>query len=94
MSQAAEFVAERGIAEAMGEKGAPALVQLLSRIAQRLGVSITDKAVAQLVPLIGAAGGAAINTLFIHHYQETAWAHFSVRRLERAYGAGGGPERL
>ena len=69
-----------------GEKGAPALVQLLSRIAQRLGVSITDKAVAQLVPLIGAAGGAAINTLFIHHYQETAWAHFSVRRLERAYG--------
>ena len=87
VSQAAEFVAERGIAEAMGEKGAPALVQLLSRIAQRLGVSITDKAVAQLVPLLGAAGGAAINTLFIHHYQETAWAHFSVRRLERAYGA-------
>ena len=87
VSQAAEFVAERGVAEAMSEKGAPALVQLLSRIAQRLGVNITDKAVAQLVPVLGAAGGAAINTLFIHHYQETAWAHFSVRRLERAYGA-------
>jgi hypothetical protein len=87
VSQAAEFVAERGIAEAVGEKGAPALVQLLSRIAQRLGVSITDKAVAQLVPVLGAAGGAAINALFINHYQETAQAHFSVRRLERTYGA-------
>jgi hypothetical protein len=86
VSQAAELVAERGIAEAVGEKGAPAIVQLLGRIAQRLGVSVTDKAAAQLLPIIGAAGGAAINTLFINHYQDTAWAHFTVRRLERLHG--------
>lgn len=86
VSQAAELVAERGVAGAVSEKGAPALAQLLSRIAQRLGVSVTDKAVAQLVPVLGAAGGAAINALFIHHYQETAWAHFAVRRLERSHG--------
>jgi len=86
VSQAAELVAERGIAEAAGEKGAPAIVQLLARIAQRLGVSVTDKAAAQLLPIIGAAGGAAINTLFINHYQDTAWAHFTVRRLERLHG--------
>ena len=29
----------------------------------------------------------AINALFIQHYQETARAHFTVRRLERAHGA-------
>jgi hypothetical protein len=87
VSQAAQFVAERGIAEAVGEKGAPAFVQLLSRVAQRLGVAVGDKAAAQLVPIVGAAGGAAMNALFMSHYQETAWAHFTVRRLERQHGA-------
>ena len=87
VSQAAEYVAERGIAEVASERGAPALVQLMARIAQRLGMAVTDKAAAQLVPVIGAAGGAAINALFINHYQDTAWAHFTMRRLERAHGA-------
>lgn len=87
VSHAAEYVAERGIAEAAGEKAAPALVRLIARIAQRLGVAVTDKAAAQLVPILGAAGGAAINTLFINHYQETAWAHFTLRRLERTHGS-------
>jgi hypothetical protein len=59
-----------------------------ARIAQRLGIAVTDKAAAQLVPLLGAAGGAAISALFIKHYQDTAWAHFTVRRLERTHGAG------
>jgi hypothetical protein len=86
VSQAAAFVGERGVAEAVSEKSAPALVQLLARISQRLGVAVTDKAAAQLVPVIGAAGGAAINALFINHYQDTAWAHFTIRRLERAHG--------
>ena len=87
VSQAAQFVAERGVAEALGEKSAPALVQLLGKVAQRLGVAVGDKAAAQLVPVLGAAGGAAVNALFMAHYQETAWAHFTVRRLERAHGA-------
>ncbi len=87
VSQAADYAAERGLADAASGKGAPALVRLVSRIAQRLGVAVTDKAAAQLVPLVGAAGGAAINTLFINHFQDTAWAHFTVRRLEREHGA-------
>jgi hypothetical protein len=86
VSTAAEYVAERGLAEAVSEKSAPALAQLVARVAQRLGVAVTDKAAAQLVPIAGAAGGAAINALFLSHYQDTAWAHFTVRRLERAFG--------
>jgi hypothetical protein len=39
------------------------------------------------VPAIGAAGGAAINLLFIDHFQDMAPGHFIVRKLERAYGA-------
>jgi hypothetical protein len=33
-----------------------------------------------------ALGGASVNYLFIEHFQETAQGHFTVRRLERAYG--------
>jgi hypothetical protein len=87
VSQATEYVAGKGLAGAIGEKSAPALAQLIARVAQRLGVAVTDKAAAQLVPIAGAAGGAAVNALFMNHYQEIAWAHFTVRRLERAHGA-------
>jgi len=88
VTEAAAFVAERGLATTAGERGAPVLVQLVGRIAQRLGVAVSDKAAAQLLPVVGAAGGAAVNALFLSHYQDTAWAHFTVRRLERLHGAG------
>ncbi len=84
--EASEFVTERGVTEALGEKAAPAMVRLVSRIAQRFGVSVTDKAAAQLVPIVGAVGGAAINALFMNHFQDTARGHFTVRRLEREHG--------
>jgi len=64
----------------------PALVQLIRQIAQRFGVVVSEKAVAQLIPIIGAASGAAINTLFIDHFQDMARGHFTMRRLERKYG--------
>jgi hypothetical protein len=86
VSHAAEYVAERGAAVAVGEGAAPALVQLLTRVGQRFGVAVADKAAAQLVPVVGAAGGAVLNGIFIDHYQTTARAHFAVRRLVRAHG--------
>jgi hypothetical protein len=86
VSRAAEHVATRGVAGALADHGAPAIAQLVARIGQRLGAAVADKAAAQLVPLVGAAGGAAVNAIFIDHYQDTAWAHFTVRRLERAHG--------
>jgi hypothetical protein len=38
------------------------------------------------VPVIGAIGAAAVNTIFMQHFQSMARAHFIVRRLERKYG--------
>jgi hypothetical protein len=75
-------VATRGTAN----KGAPALVRLITQIAARFSIPVTEKAAAQAVPIIGAAGGALINTLFIDHFQDAARGHFVVRRLEREYG--------
>ena len=39
----------------------------------------------QAIPIIGAAGGAILNWLFISHYQQMAKGHFTIRRLERLY---------
>ena len=69
------------------EEGAPILVRLIAQLSSRFAASVSEKVAAQSVPLIGAAGGAAINLLFIDHFQDMARGHFVVRRLERAYGA-------
>lgn len=64
---------------------APPLLALIQRIAARFSVQVSDKAAAQAVPIIGAAGGAVLNWLFISHYQQMAKGHFTIRRLERLY---------
>ena len=66
---------------------APALIRLIEAVAARFGIVVSQKAAAGAIPVIGALGGATINTLFMDHYQEMARGHFTVRRLERKYGA-------
>ncbi len=82
VSEAAEFIAERGLAK----EGAPVIVRLISQIATRFGVNVSEKAAAQAIPAVGAVGGALINLAFIDHFQDMARGHFTVRRLERIYG--------
>lgn len=83
VSDAAKYLA----AHQAGAKGAPAIVRLITQVASRFSVVVSQKAAAQSVPLVGAFGGATINALFIGHYQDMARGHFTVRRLERAHGA-------
>jgi hypothetical protein len=64
-----------------------ALTRLISNIASRFGLAVSEKAAAQAVPIVGAVGGGLINALFMDHFQNTAEAHFTVRKLERQYGA-------
>lgn len=61
-------------------------LQALGIIASRFSIQVSEKFVAQAVPILGAAGGGAINLAFIHHFQNMAQAHFAIRRLERVYG--------
>ena len=82
VSEAAKHIAEKGLAD----KGAPAIVRLITQVAARFNVVVSQKVAAQAVPIIGAASGMAINTLFIDHFQKTARGHFIIRRLERAHG--------
>ena len=59
----------------------------LSTIASRFGVPVAMKLSAQAAPVVGAATGAAVNLAFLEHFRSIATAHFTVRRLERQYGA-------
>jgi len=84
VTQAARFIVERGVLE----EGGPILVRFITQVASRFGVMVTQKLAAQAIPLVGALGGAAVNYAFVEHFQEMAQGHFTVRRLERAYGKG------
>jgi hypothetical protein len=83
MSEAAQYIAERGLAE----HGAPAILRLIAQIATRFGATVSEKVAAQAIPVVGALGGAVVNLAFIDHFQDVARGHFIVRRLERAHGA-------
>lgn len=82
IGEAAEHLTRKGLTD----KGAPALVRLIVKIAERFSLQVSEKAAAQAIPAIGAAGGALINALFIDHFQDMARGHFIVRRLEKKYG--------
>ncbi len=93
-AESAYYIARVSLANAVSEaahhlmskhavKGAaPPLVRLIQRIAARFSVQVSEKAAAQAVPIIGAAGGAMLNWLFISHYQQMAqWTfHDSTTR--------------
>lgn len=82
ISEAASYIAEKGLAE----EGAPPLVRLIAAIASRFSIVVTEEVAAKAVPIVGAAAGGTINYLFMDHFQEMARGHFIVKRLEKKYG--------
>jgi hypothetical protein len=84
VTRAVQQVAERGIID----ESASGILRLLSQIGARFGVVVSQKIAVQAVPILGALSGAAVNSLFIGHFQSLARGHFTVRRLERLYGKG------
>jgi EcsC protein family len=83
VGDSARFLLQQGVSS----DAAPILVRLVAQIAARFGVVVSEKVAAQAVPVIGAMGGAAVNLAFADHFQAIARGHFTVRRLERRYGA-------
>jgi hypothetical protein len=75
---------ERSVIEA----SAPVVTRLLSAVASRFGVVISERAAATAVPVLGALSGAALNMVFMDHFERVAHGHFTLRRLERIHGQG------
>jgi hypothetical protein len=82
VSDSARFVATEGLTA----QSAPVIARLISQIAARFGVVVSEKLAAQAAPILGAIGGAAVNAAFADHFQTLARGHFIVRRLERQHG--------
>lgn len=82
VSEAAAYLAEKGLVE----RSAPAVVRLISAISSRFGVIVSEQVAAKAVPILGAVSGSVVNVLFIDHFQDMARGHFIVKRLEKNYG--------
>jgi hypothetical protein len=82
VSEAARYLVGRTATD----EASPVLVRFLTQIGARFGVVVSQKLAVQAVPVLGAAGGAAVNYAFLTHFQRIAHGHFTIRRLERIYG--------
>jgi hypothetical protein len=83
VSEAAAHLAEKGVAR----EAVPAVLRFVTAVASRFGVVVSQEVAAKAVPVVGAAGGALVNILFMNHFQDMARGHFIVKRLEERYGA-------
>jgi len=69
------------------EKGtAPALINFIARIASYFEIVVTEKLVAEAIPVVGAIGGASINVAFCDYFGQAAKYHFGILKLESIYG--------
>ena len=73
---------ERGVANL----SAPVVNGLVTEIAARFGIVVSERSAASALPLIGAVGGATVNVIFMNHFRRVARGHFAIRRLKRLYG--------
>lgn len=69
------------------EKGsAPVLAKLVTAVAEKFQIRVSQKFLAESLPLVGAVGGGAINYAFTDFFVTTARYHFGIRALEKKYG--------
>lgn len=87
--EAAEFMASRSsqaVAEALARGAAPVLLRFIDRVAAQFNVAVSQKFLAQSIPVVGIATGAAINNAFAGHFNTVARYYFGIRKLERQHG--------
>jgi hypothetical protein len=87
LTQLATDVAALIIQRRTVDASSPVVIRLVHELAGRFGIAVSERAAASALPIVGALGGAAVNVMFMSHFQQIAEGHFTVRRLERRYGS-------
>lgn len=90
INDAAGFVAGKSTAELLQQlekQSAPVLVRLMARVAAQFEIVVSEKTMAQAIPVLGAVGGGAVNALFTDYFSDAARFHFGLKALEREFGA-------
>jgi len=87
--EAAEFIASRTareISEAIAKETAPVILRFIARVAAEFNLVVSEKFLAQSLPVISVVTSAGVNAAFTDHFNSVARYHFGIRRLERQYG--------
>jgi hypothetical protein len=79
----ARLMVEHGTTEATTRLAA----RVVATISSRFGPAVAERLAATAIPIVGLVSGATVNMVFTNHYQQVARGHFTIRRLERRYGA-------
>lgn len=66
--------------------GAPFILELIVKIAQRFNIVVTEKMLAGALPVVGAVSAATINLMFTDFFTQSAKYHFGIKYLEEKYG--------
>jgi len=83
---AADDATETGYWAARVGMNHAAIGVLIRTAAGRFGVVLSEKFLAQAVPVAGAVAGGALNWAFTDYYQKMAKVHFALRAVDRATG--------
>ena len=87
LDSAGKHAGEHAVRRALSpERAGSYLARLIEAVLSRFGIVLSEKAAAQVVPVLSAGTGALLNTLFTYHYQDMARGHFIVMRLEDRHG--------
>ena len=89
MRQGTEFLAKHSAAavlEALEKGSAPVVIKFIARIAGYFQITMSEKVLAESIPVVGALGGAAINIAFTDYFGQAAKYHFGMLYLEKKYG--------
>jgi len=87
VKKASEYIAKNGLKnlnKVLITSSNP-ILKFIGSITTKFMTQVSEKFIAQAIPIAGAIGGGAINLAFINHFQKMAEAHFTIRRLERKY---------
>lgn len=85
---ASNYIAQHGSARALQsllKSSSNPVMRLIAVVASRFSIQVSEKFIAQAIPVVGAVGGGSLNFLFLNHFQTIAKAHFTIRKLERKY---------
>ena len=85
---ASNYMAQHGAANVLKsllKSSSNPIIKLIAVVASRFSIQVSEKFIAQAIPVAGAVGGGSLNFLFLTHFQNVAKAHFTIRKLERKY---------
>ncbi|MEQ1879216.1 MAG: EcsC family protein [Bdellovibrionia bacterium] len=89
MKQGAEFLAKnsaRVVLDNINAGTAPTILNFINKVATYFEVVVTEKMLAEALPVVGSVGGAAVNIAFTEHFGRAAKYHFGMLGLEQKYG--------